>query len=123
MSLRSINDIENDVENEILESYRERFVENDEEYTLLIEAPNGVVCDMACGLLEDYDIKYVKKADDTLGIFGFSMHPRIYVLTGQFERAAEILSEYGYFDDVEEAAGEEDTDKEPDGGHDENNDK
>ena len=62
MSLRSINDIENDVENEILESYRERFVENDEEYTLLIEAPNGVVCDMACGLLEDNDIKYVKKA-------------------------------------------------------------
>ncbi len=107
MSLRSINDIENDVEREILESYRERFVENDEEYILLIEAPNGVVCDMACGLLEDYDVKYIKKADDSLGIFGFSMHPKIYVLTEQFERAAEILSEYGFFDAPEEAADEE----------------
>ncbi len=111
MSLRSINDIENDVENEILESYRERFVENDEEYTLLIEAPNGVVCDMACGLLEDNDIKYVKKADDTLGIFGFSMHPKIYVLTEQFERAADILSEYGFFDEPEETPDEEGPDE------------
>ncbi|HOT74674.1 MAG TPA: DUF2007 domain-containing protein [Candidatus Wallbacteria bacterium] len=103
MGLRSIEDIENQVEDEILRNAEERYRdENDREYVLVLKAKDLIMADMAEGLLNDNDIEVIKKSDSAKGIFGVSMFPpALYVPAEDFERAFDILSGCGFFDETE----------------------
>lgn len=95
--LKSFEDIENEIEDEITKSFIERNGDGeDEEYILIMQAPDAVICEMACGLLDENNITYIKRSDDSLGIFGVAMHSMIYVIKQDFERANEILTGYGF---------------------------
>lgn len=123
MGLRSIEDIENQVEEEILRRAEERYRdENDREYVLVMSAKDSISADMAEGLLNDNDIEVIKKSDNAHGVFGVTIFPpSLYVPAEDFERAFDILSECGFFDETEnesEDAVDEKDPKEPEDGGD-----
>lgn len=105
MGLKSIDDIEDQIEEEIMRRAEERYKdENDREYVLVMSAKDSIAADMAEGLLNDNDIEVIKKSDSAHGIFGVTMFPpSLYVPAEDFERAFDILSECGFFDETEEA--------------------
>lgn len=106
MGLKSIDDIEDQIEEEIMRRAEERYKdENDREYVLVLSAKDSIAADMAEGLLDDNDIEVIKKSDSAHGIFGVTMFPpSLYVPAEDFERAFDILSECGFFDDTEEVS-------------------
>lgn len=110
MGLKSIDDIEDQIEEEIMRRAEERYKdENDREYVLVMSAKDSIAADMAEGLLNDNDIEVIKKSDSAHGIFGVTMFPpTLYVPAEDFERAFDILSECGFFDETEDTAGEAD---------------
>jgi hypothetical protein len=70
-----------------------------------MSAKDSIAADMAEGLLNDNDIEVIKKSDSAHGIFGVTMFPpSLYVPAEDFERAFDILSECGFFDDTEEVS-------------------
>lgn len=109
MGLRSIEDIEDQIEREIIENAEQRYKDdNDREYVLVLKAENSIASEMAEGLLIDNDIEVIKKSNDARGLFGVTMFPpSLYVPADDFERAFEILSTFGFFDEP----GEDDCDK------------
>ncbi len=109
MGLRSIEDIEDQIEREIIENAEQRYKDdNDREYVLVLKAENSIASEMAEGLLIDNGIEVIKKSNDARGLFGVTMFPpSLYVPADEFERAFEILSAFGFFDEP----GENDSDK------------
>ncbi len=101
MPLRSIEDIENQIEQEIISGANERYKdEDDREYILVFDAKNSIAAEMAAGLLADNHIETLKKSNDARGVFGVAMFPpALYVPAEDFERAFDILSECGFFDE------------------------
>jgi hypothetical protein len=109
MGLKSIEDIEDQIEREISENAEQRYKDdNDREYVLVLKAENSIASEMAEGLLIDNGIEVIKKSNDARGLFGVTMFPpSLYVPAKDFERAFEILSTFGFFDEP----GEDDCDK------------
>ncbi len=109
MGLKSIEDIEDQIEREIIENAEQRYKDdNDREYVLVLKAENSIASEMAEGLLIDNNIEVIKKSNDARGLFGVTMFPpSLYVPADDFERAFEILSTFGFFDEP----GEDDCDK------------
>lgn len=120
MGLRSIEDIEDQIEREIIENAEQRYKDdNDREYVLVLKAENSIASEMAEGLLIDNDIEVIKKSNDARGLFGVTMFPpSLYVPADDFERAFEILSTFGFFDEPGE-----DCDKTENYNNEENNDE
>ena len=118
MGLKSIDDIEDQIEEEIMRRAEERYKdENDREYVLVMSAKDSIAADMAEGLLNDNDIEVIKKSDSAHGIFGVTMFPpSLYVPAEDFERAFDILSECGFFDETEETGEADGNDSENTGG-------
>jgi len=62
MALRSIEDIENQIEQEIISGASERYKDDDDrEYILVFDAKNSIAAEMAAGLLADNHIETLKK--------------------------------------------------------------
>ncbi len=103
MGLKSIEDIEEQIEREIIENAGQRYKDdNDREYVLVLKAVNSIACEMAEGLLNDNGIEVFKKSNDSRSLFGVTMFPpSLYVPLEDFERAFDILSAFGFFDEPE----------------------
>jgi|GEM_PF-5883467 len=112
MGLKSIEDIENEIENDILNGC-ERFLDDrDREFVLVLDAKDLIASDMAAGLLGDNDIEVVKRSDGAAGVFGVTIFPpKLYVPLEDFERASAILAECGFYDEIDIA---EENAKDPD---------
>jgi len=102
MGLKPIDQIDSDVEDEVLSRHENADASSEEEYVMVFEAGDPVICEMVQDILEQNDIACIKKADDTLGIFGVAMHARLYVNKEDYDLASSLLLECGFLDDRED---------------------
>lgn len=103
MALKPLDQIDSDVEDEVLARHEKITGDLAEgEYVLVFDANDQVVCEMAQGILDENDVAYIKKADDTLGIFGVAMHAKLYVKKEDCEFASSLLLECGFLDESED---------------------